>query len=219
MISGNLLWISGLALAWGTQLTLGHFQIQMWTAGLVILSSLLHIRMAGKGKYRMIWRTAFLCGGLFWGLLIAWVQLRLTWELTKVAGFERPPEALAIYSFPPANWAQFALPEVFLGVHQGIADNYLARQKNNLRGSLRLCWYCGLDLGFRRRLWQGLGSRILQALAGPCSLVSCLGNNARLVARWFPSADEATGSRLVSRSGSIHAAYQLGPGPASRKRV
>ena len=54
MTSGNFLWISGLALAWGTQLTLGHFQIQMWTAGLVILSSLLHVGTVGKGKYRVI---------------------------------------------------------------------------------------------------------------------------------------------------------------------
>ncbi len=141
MTSGNLLWISSLALAWGMQLTLGHFQIQMWTAGLVILSALLHVGTVGKGKYRVIWRTAFLCGGLFWGLLIAWVQLRLTWELTKVAGFERPPEALAIYSFPPGNWAQFALPEVFLGLHQGVTDNYLARQKTI---SGEACAYAGI---------------------------------------------------------------------------
>jgi hypothetical protein len=141
MMSGNILWISGLALAWGTQLTLGHFQIQMWTAGLVVLSSLLHVGTVGGGKYRVIWRTTALCAGLFWGLLIAWIQMRLTWELTKVAGFQRPPEALAIYAFPPANWAQFALPEVFLGLHQGVADNYLARQRTI---SGEACAYAGV---------------------------------------------------------------------------
>ena len=36
--TGRLAWLAGLALAWGTQLTLGHFQIQMWTAGLVLLA-------------------------------------------------------------------------------------------------------------------------------------------------------------------------------------
>ena len=30
-------WLSALVLAWGVQLTLGHFQIPMWTAGLVLM--------------------------------------------------------------------------------------------------------------------------------------------------------------------------------------
>ena len=34
--TGRLAWLAGLALAWGAQITLGHFQIQMWTAGLVM---------------------------------------------------------------------------------------------------------------------------------------------------------------------------------------
>ena len=36
--TGRLAWLAGLAMAWGTQVTLGHFQIQMWTAGLVLLA-------------------------------------------------------------------------------------------------------------------------------------------------------------------------------------
>ena len=47
-------------------------------------------------------------------MAIAFVQLRLTWELTGFAGFIRPPQFVANYLFPPAHWAQFALPEVFL---------------------------------------------------------------------------------------------------------
>jgi hypothetical protein len=35
--TGRLAWLAGLALAWGVQITLGHFQIQMWTGGLVLL--------------------------------------------------------------------------------------------------------------------------------------------------------------------------------------
>ena len=31
---------------------------------------------------------------------------------------------LAPFSLPPAHWAQFALPEVFLGLHQGTGDTY-----------------------------------------------------------------------------------------------
>ena len=33
--TGRLAWLAGLAMAWGAQITLGHFQIQMWTGGLV----------------------------------------------------------------------------------------------------------------------------------------------------------------------------------------
>src|SRR5262245_49855126 len=36
--TGRLAWLAGLAIAWGVQVTLGHFQIQMWTAGLVLLA-------------------------------------------------------------------------------------------------------------------------------------------------------------------------------------
>ncbi|MBX6313184.1 MAG: YfhO family protein, partial [Isosphaeraceae bacterium] len=33
VVSGRLLWLALVALAWGGQLTLGHFQIQAWTGG------------------------------------------------------------------------------------------------------------------------------------------------------------------------------------------
>ncbi len=217
MTSGNLLWIPGLALAWGTQLTLGHFQIQMWTAGLVILSSLLHVETVGKGKYLVIWRTAFLCGGLFWGFLIAWVQLRLTWELTRVAGFERPPEALAIYSFPPGNWAQFALPEVFLGLHQGVTDNYLARQKTI---SGEACAYAGIVVWILAFVGAVAKPRLenlkLWFILVPLSLAL-----ATMPGWWID------GFLLLMklpglgwfRAGSIHIAHKLRPRPAGWKRA
>jgi hypothetical protein len=141
MMNGNLLWISGLALAWGTQLTLGHFQIQMWTAGLVVLSGAWRVLSVGENRYRVLWRVAGLCAGLLWGLSIAWVQLRLTWELTGVSGFVRPAHLLLPYSFPPAHWAQFALPEVFLGLPEGTADNYWGRQ-GTVAGEA--CAYAGI---------------------------------------------------------------------------
>jgi hypothetical protein len=141
MTTGNLLWIPGLALAWGMQITLGHFQVQMLTAGLVVLSGLWQAWTAGENRNRTIWRFVCLCAGLLWGSLIAWVQLRLTWELTVVAGFVRPPHLLANYSFPLAHWAQFALPEVFLGLHQGMADDYWGRQ-GTLSGEA--CAYAGI---------------------------------------------------------------------------
>jgi hypothetical protein len=55
------------------------------------------------------------------------VQLRLTWELSGVAGFIRPPYLLANFFFPPAHWAQFALPEVFLSRPGGAGDAYWGR--------------------------------------------------------------------------------------------
>ena len=125
--TGRPAWLAGLALAWGTQVTLGHFQIQMWTAGLVLLAGAWRVldasarsregepparrvrdRLAGR-------RILGLVLGLAWGAAIVWVQLRLTWELVGVSGFARPPEFLSIYSLPPPHWAQLALPAVFLG--------------------------------------------------------------------------------------------------------
>jgi hypothetical protein len=141
MTTGGLGWLACLALAWGIQLTLGHFQIQMWTAGLVLLSGTWRAWTVGENWYRTLWRVAGLCGGLFWGALIAWVQLVLTWELTGVAGFVRGPHLLAPFSFPPPHWAQFALPEVFLGLHQGIGDTYWGRY-GTLSGEA--CAYAGI---------------------------------------------------------------------------
>ena len=127
LTSGKLKWLAGLALAWGIQLTIGHFQIQMWTAGLVLVLGLARAWALPESRNIALWRIAGLGAGLFWGVLIAYVQFRLTWELTGVTGFVRPPHVLAAFSFPPAHWAQFALPEVFLGVREGAGDMYWGR--------------------------------------------------------------------------------------------
>jgi hypothetical protein len=121
--TSRLAWLAGLALAWGAQITLGHFQIQMWTAGLVLAAGTWRT-VTSAGPTRRLWRLVGLSVGLGWGAAIAWVQLRLTWELTGVAGFARPPQFLANYLFPPAHWSQLALPEVFLGRPRGAGDAY-----------------------------------------------------------------------------------------------
>jgi hypothetical protein len=139
--TSKLRWLAGLALAWGTQLTIGHFQIQMWTAGLVLLSGIYRVWAAGASWQRSLRPIALLCAGLFWGLLIAWVQLSLTWELTGVSGFVRPAHVMANFSFPPAHWAQFALPEVFLGVREGAGDTYWGRYGTV---AAEACGYAGI---------------------------------------------------------------------------
>ena len=124
MATGRLAWLAGLALAWGVQLTVGHFQIQMWTAGLVLLTGLWRIE---PQKVRIA-RFPRLFLALAWGAAVAWVQLRLTWELTSVSGFARGPQFLSNYLFPVSHWAQWALPAVYLGGAGGFAASHWQAQ-------------------------------------------------------------------------------------------
>ncbi len=152
--TGRLAWLAGLALAWGFQITLGHFQIQMWTGGLALLAGTWRalgpsssprrpspIKGEGGDAGRHPWRILGLILGLAWGAAIAGVQLRLTWELTGVAGFNRPKEFLSNNLFPPEHWAQFALPEVFLGRPLGAGDVYWGRYKTTAGEA---CAYVGV---------------------------------------------------------------------------
>ncbi len=118
--TGLFRWLALLALAWGIQLTIGHFQIQMWTAGLVLAIGAWKVL---RGRFPAS-RWLALAMGLAWGAAIAWVQLGLTWELTRLTGFFRPAEFLSNYNFPLAHWAQWALPGLYLGRWQK-ADNDL----------------------------------------------------------------------------------------------
>jgi hypothetical protein len=125
--SGRFTWLALLALAWGIQVTLGHFQIQMWTAGLVLFCGGWRAFTAAPSKRRAVMLVIGLMTAIGWGAAIAWVQLRLTWELSRVAGFVRPAEALIGYTFPPAQCAQFALPEVYLGSALRASDLFWSR--------------------------------------------------------------------------------------------
>jgi hypothetical protein len=152
--TGRLPWLAGLALAWGIQITLGHFQIQMWTGGLALLAGAWRalgstslrpqpspVKGDGVDPGRHPWRILGLILGLAWGAAIAGVQLRLTWELRGVAGFDRPTEFLSNYRFPTEHWAQLALPEVFLGRSLGAGDDYWAHHKTI---SGEACAYVGV---------------------------------------------------------------------------
>ena len=114
-LTGRLRWLAGLALAWGIQLTIGHFQIQMWTAGLVILSGIWRIWIVKLPWQRGLAAACCCCAALCWGLSIAWVQFRLTWEMTGVAGFVRPAHVLLPFSFPPAHWRNSRYRRCFSG--------------------------------------------------------------------------------------------------------
>ncbi len=120
--SGRIGWLAVLALAWGLQLTIGHFQIQMWTAGLSLLTGTWKTRVEGRPR----WRIPAIAAALATGMAIASVQLVLTWELTRIAGFSRPYEQLASYLFPPGIWMQPVLPSLFANVPVRKLDDYLA---------------------------------------------------------------------------------------------
>jgi hypothetical protein len=125
--TGRWVWLAGLALAWGVQLTLGHFQIQMWTGGLVLFAGCWRILASGEASCQRR-RILGLVAALMWGAAIAYVQLQLTWELTVVSGFDRRPKFLANYLMPPSHLAQFVLPEVYLGRPRGLGAAYWSQQ-------------------------------------------------------------------------------------------
>ncbi len=122
--TGRLFWLAALALSWGAQITLGHFQIQMWTAGLVLLTGSWRALSLARGKPRPLGRVFGLVLAVIWGAAVAWVQIRLTWELMTISSFARPPEVLREFALPVAQCGQFALPEIFLGRPGGTDEVY-----------------------------------------------------------------------------------------------
>lgn len=113
-----------LALTLGAQLTLGHFQLQTWTAGLVILTGLWRATAQGRPWRRVVG----LAIAVAWAFAVAAAQLGLTWELVQFAGFNRALEFMAGYSFPPEHWAQLALPRLYMGFRGGVRSFYWGGQ-------------------------------------------------------------------------------------------
>ena len=119
--TGRAVWLAALALALGTQWTVGHFQVQMWTGGLALLT----------GAWRVVadrrpWRRAFgLAVAVVWGGGVAAVQLALSWDFSRSVGhMQRRLEDLTFFSFPPAHWIEPALPWFFRGLRYGGEDPY-----------------------------------------------------------------------------------------------
>jgi hypothetical protein len=114
--SGRPAWLAALGLAWGCQITIGHFQVQMWTGGLALLTG--GWRVIAEG--RPLRRLAGLAVGLAWGGAVAAAQLVPTWELAQLVGQTRRSFAeLAFYSYPPGHWPELAIPGLFRWLRGG----------------------------------------------------------------------------------------------------
>ena len=117
--SGRPVWLVLLAITLGLQWTLGHFQIQMWTNGLVVLSGLWRSVAAGLP----LRRVAGLMAAAAWGIAIAAVQLAPSWHLARSVGqMVRRVHDMAFFSYPPSHWIEPAIPFFFRGLRFGAED-------------------------------------------------------------------------------------------------
>jgi hypothetical protein len=121
MTTGQTIWLALLAGCLGLQLTLGHFQIQMWTGVLVLVSALWRAGLNTKS-----WpRALAVIAAIGWGGALAAVQLGPSWQLAdKVHQTDRTPSALTYYSYPPAHWFELALPRLIQELRLGPEDPY-----------------------------------------------------------------------------------------------
>ena len=120
LVDGRKAWLAGIALAIGTQIMLGHFQIQFWTAGLVALTGIWR-----AFRRETSWRRArMLVVSVLWAIAVAAVQIGLTLELMRRAGFSRPAVTLTFYAFPASHWAQLAFPRLFMALSPEASRTY-----------------------------------------------------------------------------------------------
>jgi hypothetical protein len=119
--SGRVFWLPLLAVVLGIQWTLGHFQIQAWTTGLVMLTALWRFFVD-----RHSWKRALgLIAATLWGLALAAVQLGPSWRFAELVGqTNRSPSELLYYQFPLLNWFDVALPQLVRDLQRGPQDAY-----------------------------------------------------------------------------------------------
>ena len=124
--TGRTLWLALLALCLGAQWSLGHFQIQTWTGGLVVLTAL----WRGILDRRAWGRAVGVIAGTAWGAALAAVQLGLSWQLAVAVGQTgRSTGELAFYSFPPLHWFEPVLPRLLRELRLGPEDPYWIGQQ------------------------------------------------------------------------------------------
>ena len=132
----------------------------MWTGGLVLFLGL--------------WRAAFddrpwrrvpgLILALTWGAAMAAVQLTPSWELARFVGSTRRSFAeLAFFGFPPAHWAELALPGFLRGIPGGPEAAY---------------WYASGTSGYEACFYVGTIPLIL-------AFLGLLGGRDRALAPWL----------------------------------
>jgi len=121
LADGRRRWLAGLALVFGAQLLLGHFQVQSWTAGLVVLTGLWRVAADRRPAGRLVG----LGFGLGWGLAVAAVQLVPTWGFSEAVGQTgRTARELSDYAFPPAHLVELVFPRFFRELKGGPEDPY-----------------------------------------------------------------------------------------------
>jgi hypothetical protein len=119
--NGRIVWLAFLALCLGAQWSLGHFQIQTWTGGLVILTALWRAILDRRARGRALGVIA----ATAWGATLAAVQLGLSWQLAgAVRQTGRSASDLTYYSYPPSHWFELVLPRLVRELRLGPEDPY-----------------------------------------------------------------------------------------------
>ena len=121
----------------GVQLTLGHFQLQVWTAVLVLLLGTW--RAVGDGRP---WRGCRPGSGPGLGSSPGGGSaLHASWEFARFVGFtHRSFAELAFFAFPPAHWAELAIPGFLRGIPGGAEAPYWYEQGTS---GFEACFYIG----------------------------------------------------------------------------
>ncbi len=147
MASGRPAWLVMLPLVLGLQWTLGHFQIQTWTGGLVALTGLWRAAVD-----RRPWgRAVAVLIAVPWGAALAAVQLGPSWQFAELVGqTRRAVSELLFYSYPPAHWFEPALPRLVRELRLGPEDPY---------------WFGQQTTGFEAALYVGTIPLILAFVA------------------------------------------------------
>jgi hypothetical protein len=179
MATGRVVWLALVALVLGAQWTLGHFQIQTWTTGLVVLTGLWR-----SAFDRLPWRrAAALVGVACLGTALAAVQLGLSWQFARLVGqTERSVAHRRFYSFPPTHWFELALPRMVRELRLGPEDPY---------------WFAQETTGFEAALYVGtipLILAIVSCSAHPLNRITLLprllvpiGFALATMPRWWPA--------------------------------
>jgi hypothetical protein len=135
--TGKVEWLAAFALLWGIQISLGHFQVQMWTGALAVALGLWRV----IAERLPVWRILGLVLGLIWAAAVSAVQIVPTWELAKLAGQTRHKYyELSYFAYPPGHWAELAVPGLFRNLVGGGEGPYWSTQRTT---SFEACLFVG----------------------------------------------------------------------------